>query len=1210
MDPLKQAQSIKAKVRSDVNKQRIDMGLSPKFDLNTVEGLREAAGFYGKEPKKKEPFAALKRVAGVLNVGTAFSVGLTEGLTDPDISPFTQPFVRAYKSVKGDELIGFSDVIRNQMGYQPQTRPEKFVVGTAGFAADVLFDPLTYLTFGVSAGSKALKVGNQTFNKFGTKLAQETAQALGEKYAMNQIKITASNLYTKGGAFTKEAIEDILTNGATREIVQKYSAQGLSKEAVENIYKTGLKTVSGAKNQAKNITNRMFQEAVGAKGLTDDAIAGYVAKGLDEDVVRRVAAMGQELKDLGGIKFAGKSLVTGKQIAESPLGKAFNIIKANSKVQDITSVLGKLFVPDFLKNKKLGELISKGGMNIRRSMNEIIETNQKIFSKLSREQAEKFVDVVRAAKKDIVPKEDEILEYIAKKGEKVTKASKEKAAQVLRAEKKANQTVEAIVREFGNDKELIELSKQLFGSSGKPGTISKFASIAGITPDEMITAYFPDILKESVKKEGTKVGFGNLMSVPEIDAKKVFNGLLDKEDIITNPAEAYSRVQIAIMTQRIKDRTIRKVLKTMGKKINEFPSEKVANEMGFVKWSPKVALTQAERTKAKQLFGQLGELKKQADTARKALVKNKKAIKNYEQKLAKLDKAEKSLFNKSLNDDVMSMLKEGRTPTDRQILELERRFARYDDIRKSIDMEITGTAKESAGSLDIIASFKEQRQRIKDYKENFGIDLAQGKGEVWIPESIRKDMDEFVSPKDSIIDEAAHALGFDYATGLFKSYVTSLFPGFHMRNMVSNQFQNMLKIGVDVFNPKLQATAAQIVRGKNLDQVFITKQGTEITLREIRDKITKETDFLDQGAFGSIEQLQKDIGIDITGGAKKLFGRDLNPMSRQNIALKTGQKIGGFSEAQAKVVNILSNLQTGNNIKTAVASGEEALFNYGKLTDFERRILRRIIPFYTFGRKNFEYQMKMLFKQPGAVAAQLKGMRGFGEAIGDPLTEEDIAGLPSWALESVGIKAGANQYGQDTVITGFGLPIEEFLGRFSGEKGIVWNAILNTLQISNPLLKYPLEKTTGIDLFRGKPIEEITNAQEVEAMMRVMPPKAAEQLAKLIDFRAIDNVPVYVDGKQVGTRKKYVANPHFLHLLRNLPSARITATGGRFVDETQPMDAKLMNFLTGLRGYAIDQEQQKYFNNLKEMDELQKYLLQLGVVKSYERLYQPKDKTK
>jgi hypothetical protein len=124
-------------------------------------------------------------------------------------------------------------------------------------------------------------------------------------------------------------------------------------------------------------------------------------------------------------------------------------------------------------------------------------------------------------------------------------------------------------------------------------------------------------------------------------------------------------------------------------------------------------------------------------------------------------------------------------------------------------------------------------------------------------------------------------------------------------------------------------------------------------------------------------------------------------------------------------------------------------------------------------------------------------------------------------------------------------------------------------------------------------------------MFDAMPGDVGQQFRDWIDFREIEK-PLYAGGQKVGTRTVYVANPHVLHLMRNLPSARITATGGQFIDESVPMDNKLLNFLTGFRKYDIDVEEQRYFRELGRKEQLQKYLLQLGVAKDYNRLYIPK----
>jgi len=458
------------------------------------------------------------------------------------------------------------------------------------------------------------------------------------------------------------------------------------------------------------------------------------------------------------------------------------------------------------------------------------------------------------------------------------------------------------------------------------------------------------------------------------------------------------------------------------------------------------------------------------------------------------------------------VLGEGRMPTNKQITEFEKRFRAYDDARKAIDSELFGVeVPQMLKAEEILTTFKEQKRLIRETKATTGIDLAKGKGDVYIHEAIKDQMNEFIKPAKSMVDEAAKVLGFDYATGLFKSYVTTLFPGFHVRNITSNQFQNMLKIGVDVANPKLNAAAWAILRNKRPDSVFTSKGGRVYTYGQIRDMISKESDILMEGRFGPFELQQAQIKGEVLGGTKKRLTRDLNPLSRENLALKAGQKIGQSSEQHAKLVNILSNLQAGNSIKVGIESAEDALFNYGKLTDFERKIMRRIIPFYTFSRKNAEYQMKMLMQTPGAVAAQLKGMRGASETLGGAITSEDVEGLPAWALDNMGVKSGVNKYGQNLFLTGFGLPIEEFFGRFSGDKGIIWNIINETLLMSNPLLKYPLEKVTGFDMFRGRPIQELNNAEDIQGILKLMPGPVGEQFAKFMEFREIPGVPVYVD---------------------------------------------------------------------------------------------------
>ena len=66
----------------------------------------------------------------------------------------------------------------------------------------------------------------------------------------------------------------------------------------------------------------------------------------------------------------------------------------------------------------------------------------------------------------------------------------------------------------------------------------------------------------------------------------------------------------------------------------------------------------------------------------------------------------------------------------------------------------------------------------------------------------------------------------------------------------------------------------------------------------------------------------------------------MNPLSRQNLALEAGTKLGSASEAQAKVVSVISAWREGKTIKQGIKQAEDALFNYGKLSPFEKDVMK------------------------------------------------------------------------------------------------------------------------------------------------------------------------------------------------------------------------------------------------------------------------------
>lgn len=485
-----------------------------------------------------------------------------------------------------------------------------------------------------------------------------------------------------------------------------------------------------------------------------------------------------------------------------------------------------------------------------------------------------------------------------------------------------------------------------------------------------------------------------------------------------------------------------------------------------------------------------------------------------------------------------------------------------------------------------------------------GID---GDIETYIPEQISKEVNAFFDKGTSTIDKLAKVTGFDWFTRLWKGYVTSLFPAFHIRNMTSNGFLNMTEFGMAAFNPKTGALAAQLAIGKGLKNRIMSKTGKYYTGEEVL-KLAKKEGILDTGAFGAVEQLIEEAGERaIVGRRKGVAARAARQLGPEGAALRAGRKVGSTIEDQAKLVGFITALAQGHGSKEAAKRVRRAVFDYGRLTDFEKSVMRRLIPFYSFMRFNAEGQIRSLLKTPGRTAGQADLVRNIGQAFGEPLTEEDLEGIPPYALAGFGIKWGKDKDGKDRFITGFGLPIEAFLDSFSGEGNIMVNMMQDALNRLNPAVKLPAEVATGQDFFRGRPISEIYNAKDLVVFMDAMPKGAAKELKELLEWSEQKNVPVYENGVITGYTTKYTANPYMLHLFRNLPTSRVVQTASGLADEAKTPTQKALQYTTGVRVYVPDQEEQKFFNELNRVKELTAWLKRLGYAGEFTRAYEKKD---
>lgn len=433
-----------------------------------------------------------------------------------------------------------------------------------------------------------------------------------------------------------------------------------------------------------------------------------------------------------------------------------------------------------------------------------------------------------------------------------------------------------------------------------------------------------------------------------------------------------------------------------------------------------------------------------------------------------------------------------------------------------------------------------------------------------------KFIDNYLYPEMKSIDVLAKATGYDTFTRWFKTAVTAYFPAFHIRNYISGNVQNYQTIGSQAFNPQNHNTALGIMR--NILSRKATDKTIKIGAKTYQTKaLAKELEENFRGASRYISDIG-DYVDEVVGGKFSLK------------KISNARQIGNFIEMNQKTVAMVGALRQGKTLPTAIKLAEKAGFDYSKITKFESKIMKRLVPFYTFARKNASLQLGTLVKRPERIINQAKFANSLSVMFGEKVSEEDVKGLPPWALSGLGFKVSGDRY-----FTKFGLPLEEFIERIN-------EPMKTTLSSLNPIIKYPLESKLGYDFFREQKVIDIDKVAPATGEI-LMKAKKEGKLPEWID-EALNIRSYEYKGKT-----RYQASPKTLHVLRNLPTSRFQNTLERMFDKDLDKVNKWMAFLSGAKIYDIDVEQQKYFSERDLRRDIEDQLLERGIGKTYESFY-------
>ena len=176
-----------------------------------------------------------------------------------------------------------------------------------------------------------------------------------------------------------------------------------------------------------------------------------------------------------------------------------------------------------------------------------------------------------------------------------------------------------------------------------------------------------------------------------------------------------------------------------------------------------------------------------------------------------------------------------------------------------------------------------------------------------------------------------------------------------------------------------------------------------------------------------------------------------------------------ITEHNARAALFINSMVDGMSGAEAAQNVKKYLFDYSELTDFEKNVMRNIIPFYSWLRKNIPLQFQSLIERPAKYANVAKLYSELGDMSLE--THGDDPPTPDYFMESLNVRLPENLGNQPTYI----MPDLPFID-FETADGILdydkW------IGMAHPVIKMGVEQFTNRKSLTGAPIAKEQGADE------------------------------------------------------------------------------------------------------------------------------------
>ena len=206
---------------------------------------------------------------------------------------------------------------------------------------------------------------------------------------------------------------------------------------------------------------------------------------------------------------------------------------------------------------------------------------------------------------------------------------------------------------------------------------------------------------------------------------------------------------------------------------------------------------------------------------------------------------------------------------------------------------------------------------------------------------------------------------YDKFLKIWKAVNTLVAPSFHIQNSASNAFQSFLSIGSDALNPKSIKLAKNILSTNDPYQT-VKISGKKYTYQKL-NRLAKKYGVIDENFatydFGKDKPTRWELG-QRNADLQKLSDVKWKDSPIWDSVLQASTVIGSNIESIQRMNLWIGRLKKGDDFEEATRKVDQFLFDYSDLTDFEQNIMKRVIPFYTFMRKNIPMELEAMLNTP------------------------------------------------------------------------------------------------------------------------------------------------------------------------------------------------------------------------------------------------------